>query len=102
MMKAIGMKSLEVRDLFLTESMIMGIYGGIGGLSLGYLVGKVFSLILSGIAITRGVGVIDVVYIPPLFIILIVTLSTLVGILTGIYPSYRATKISALNALRYE
>ena len=102
MMKAIGMKSLEVRDLFLTESMIMGIYGGIGGLSLGYLVGKIFSLILSGIAITRGVGVIDVVYIPPLFIILIVTLSTLVGILTGIYPSYRATKISALNALRYE
>src|SRR3990167_2725018 len=32
MMKAIGMRSSEVRDLFLTESMTMGFFGGIGGL----------------------------------------------------------------------
>ena len=102
MMKAIGMKSFEVRDLFLTESMIMGLYGGLGGLLLGFFVGKLFSLILSVFSVAKGVGFIDVVYIPLTFVLFIVLISIIVGIITGIYPSYRATKISALNALRYE
>ncbi len=102
MMKAIGMKSMEVRDLFLTESMIMGLFGGIGGLALGFFGGKLFSLFLSAIALTKGVGIIDITYIPMPFVVFITVVSVIVGILTGIYPSHRATKISALNALRYE
>jgi putative ABC transport system ATP-binding protein len=102
MMKAIGMKSQEVRDLFLTESMIMGLFGGVGGLLMGLIAGKLTSLLLSAVALTKGVGTIDVTYIPTPFVIFIVTVSIIVGILTGIYPSRRATKISALNALRYE
>jgi ABC-type antimicrobial peptide transport system permease subunit len=39
---------------------------------------------------------------PPPFLIVILVLSLFVGIITGIYPAYRTTKISALNALRYE
>lgn len=101
-MKAMGMKSFEVRDLFLTESMIMGLYGGLGGLFLGFSVGKIFSAILSIFSLTKGVGLIDIVFIPFAFIIFIIFISVSVGIITGIYPSHRATKISALNALRYE
>ncbi|MFA6603180.1 MAG: ATP-binding cassette domain-containing protein [Candidatus Shapirobacteria bacterium] len=102
MMKAIGMKSQEVRDLFLTESMIMGLFGGMGGLLMGLIAGKLTSLLLSAIALAKGVGTVDVTFIPMPFVIFIVTVSIIVGILTGIYPSRRATKISALNALRYE
>jgi ABC-type lipoprotein export system ATPase subunit/ABC-type antimicrobial peptide transport system permease subunit len=102
MMKTMGMKSIEVQKLFLTESMIMGIFGGIGGLSLGFALGQVLSFILSLFSMFKGVGYINISYIPPLFTILILVLSLLVGFVTGIYPSRRATKISALNALRYE
>jgi len=102
MMKAIGMKSGEVQDLYLTESMIMGVLGGIGGLTLGFLAGKLVSIVLSTYAVTRGYGVLDITFIPLSFVVLILVISLLVGLLTGIYPAKRATKISALDALRYE
>ncbi len=102
LMKAMGMKSSEVKDLFLTESMIMGFFGGVIGLIAGTLIGKVLSLILTAFSLVKGVGVVDVSYVPPVFIIAVMLLSVVVGILTGYFPAKRATKISALNALRYE
>jgi putative ABC transport system permease protein len=102
LMKAMGMKSSEVQELFLTESMIMGFFGGILGIVLGWLMGLIISILLSFFAIFKGVGFVNITYIPLLFILVIVFLSLLVGLVTGIYPAKRATKISALDALRYE
>ena len=102
LMKAMGMRSSEVQELFLTESMIMGILGGLLGIITGFLAGKLAGLVLSLFAVFQGVGYVDISYIPASFTVVIIILSLLVGILTGIYPAKRATKISALNALRYE
>lgn len=102
LMKAIGMKSLEVQELFLTESMVMAFFGGIFGLLVGLIGGKALGAGLSLLAIFKGAGAIDVSYIPPAFIVAILIFSLVVGIVTGIYPARRATSISALNALRYE
>lgn len=102
LMKAMGMKSAEVQELFLTESMIMGFFGGILGIIVGFIAGKLLSIILSLFAVFKGVGFVDVAYLPFPFVLLVVFLSLLVGMATGIYPAKRATKISALNALRYE
>ena len=101
-MKAMGMQIAEVRELFLAESMIMGVGGGVMGILLGYLGGRLLSLILSSVSMFKGQGVIDISYIPWFFVTFILTISFVVGIVTGWYPSKRATKISALNALRYE
>jgi len=102
LMKAMGMKSSEVQELFLTESMIMGFFGGVLGIVIGFLAGKLAGLLLSSFAILKGVGFVDISYIPPSFVLVVIFLSLLVGLATGIYPAKRATKISALNALRYE
>lgn len=102
LMKAMGMKSSEVQELFLSESLIMGLCGGILGLVLGFSLGKILGLVLSFFSIFKGMGFIDVSYIPFSFVLIIVALSLIIGIVTGIYPARRATKISALNALRYE
>lgn len=101
-MKTMGMVSEEVQDLFLAEAMIMGLSGGIGGLTLGLLVGKGLSLGVSLIALSQGQGYIDLTYIPMNFTIFILVTSFIVGVVTGIYPAQRAKHISALNALRYE
>lgn len=102
LMKAMGMKSSEVQELFMTESMIMGFFGGVIGLIAGILLGKLCSLLLSFLSVAKGVGFIDISYVPLSFVILIIGISFVVGIATGIYPARRATQISALNALRYE
>lgn len=101
-MKAMGMLSGEVKDLFLAEAMIMGLTGGVGGLTLGFMAGKGLSLLVSSLAAVRGQGFLNLSYIPPFFSLFILISSFVVGILTGLYPARRATKISALNALRYE
>jgi ABC-type lipoprotein release transport system permease subunit len=101
-MKTMGMVSEEVQDLFLAEAMIMGLSGGIGGLTLGYLAGKGLSFIISAIALSQGQGFLDLTYIPLNFTIFILITSFIVGVATGIYPAQRAKHISALNALRYE
>lgn len=102
LMRAMGMKSSEVQELFLSESIIMGVFGGCIGLFIGFVAGKFLGLILSIFSIAKGVGYIDVTYVPVPFVALIVILSITVGFITGIYPATRAKKISALNALRYE
>ena len=102
LMKAMGMKSHEVKRLFLAESVIMGVAGGIVGLLLAFLGGKLLSVGLSSLSIAKGVGVIDITHIPSTLAVLVVICAFFIGVLTGWYPSRRATKISALNALRYE
>ncbi len=102
LMKAMGMKSSEVQELFLTESMIMGFFGGLLGIAIGFLGGKLIGLLLSAFSLAKGVGIVDISFIPGLFIAAVIFLSLTVGLITGIYPARRATKISALNALRYE
>jgi ABC-type lipoprotein release transport system permease subunit len=65
-------------------------------------VGKIIEFLLSIYALINGVGTITIINMPILFAIFIILLSFFVGVITGIYPAKRATKISALNALRYE
>lgn len=102
LMKAIGMKSNEVKRLFFAESIVMGLCGGFFGIGLSYIAGYALSFVLSTLSFTKGLGYINLVYTPFYLIVGIMLVSFLVGVLTGLYPSHRATKISALNALRYE
>ena len=92
LMKAMGMKSSEVSELFLTESMIMGFLGGILGIIFGWVLGRLLGIFLSFFAIINGVGFVDISYIPLPFVFVIIFLSLLVGLVTGIYPARRATK----------
>jgi putative ABC transport system permease protein len=101
-MKAMGMRSAEVRELFLAEAMVMGILGGFFGVSIGMLMGKLLGVILSIFSLSKGVGWVNISYVPFPFIAFIIILSFIVGVITGIYPARRATRISALDALRYE
>jgi len=101
-MKTMGMVSAEIQELFLSEAMIMGFAGGIGGLALGYFMGELTSLGLSAFAVASGVGYLNVSYVPIFLVIFILACSFMVGLVTGLYPAQRAKKTSALNALRYE
>jgi putative ABC transport system permease protein len=101
-MKALGATSLDIWNMFLAESIIIGFFGGLGGIIMGMLGGEAFNYGVNILAGALGGEKIDMFYTPLWFIALIITFSTFVGFATGVYPAKRAAKINALVALRYK
>ncbi|MEA3449886.1 MAG: ABC transporter permease [Patescibacteria group bacterium] len=101
-MKALGATSVDVWNLFLSESVIIGFLGGVGGISLGLLGGEVFNYMINIMAGAFGGESIDLFATPIWFILTIIIFSTVVGLATGFYPARRAAKISAMEAVRYK
>ncbi len=101
-MKAIGATNKEIQLLFLTESIIIGFLGGIGGIIIGFLGAYMANSGFNLLARSLGGQPVDVFYTPLWFVIFILVFSTLVGLVTGVYPASRASRLNPLVALRYK
>ena len=89
--KAIGAKASIIRRQFLYESVLIGQLGGLFGIILGILIGNLVSLLTSGIFI-----------IPWVWIIGGVVLCFFVGLVSGLFPAIKASKLDPIISLRYE
>ena len=101
-MKTLGATSFDIWNMFLAESIIIGFFGGLGGVAIGWFGGVLFNYLINLLAGAFGGEKIDMFYTPYWFVILIMSFSSVVGLLTGFYPARRAAKINALEALRYK
>ena len=101
-MKAMGASDMDIWNMFLGESFLMGFLGGTGGILIGMLGGEVFNYGLNFLAGALGGEKIDLFYTPIWFILLILSFGAFVGLGTGFYPASRAAKINCLEALRYK
>ena len=101
-MRAIGITRRDIRVMFLTESLIMGFFGGIGGVAVGYIGGSLVNFGVNMLAKSFGGQALNLFYYPPWFIYFIIGFSTLIGLLTGIFPSIKASNLNPLLALRYK
>lgn len=101
-MRSIGVSRADIQKLFLTESMVMGFLGGVGGILMGILLGEFVNFSFSFLANRLGGTAVNVFVVPWWFVGVILVFSTVVGFLTGIFPALRASKMDPLEALRYK
>ena len=89
--KALGARSAYIRSQFLTEAVLISLMGGVVGVVAGMLIGNIVGFMFN-------VGFI----VPWMWISLGVSLCAVVGIISGIYPAIKASKLDPIVALRYE
>nr|CBH38941.1 putative macrolide ABC transporter, permease protein [uncultured archaeon] len=95
-MKAIGAKSSDVLSLFLLESSMVSLVGGVIGCLLGWIVAKVLSFLGST---ASGLEIAAIV--KPEVILGGIAVALIVGVLSGFYPARKASKMSPVEAVRY-
>lgn len=101
-MRSIGVRRKDIKKLFLVESMLMGFLGGVGGVAIGMLFGFIANLAINMLARHFGGPSMTLFVFPIWFIVVILVFSAFVGLLTGMYPSHRASHLNPLEALRYK
>lgn len=89
--KAIGAKPFVIRRQFLIEAIVICLIGGITGVILGITIGNILSRIMGGAFIM-----------PWMWTILGLVLCVGVGLISGLYPAIKASKLDPVEALRYE
>jgi putative ABC transport system permease protein len=91
LVKAIGGRQRVVRQQFLWESVLISLMGAAFGVVLGVIVGNSFSIVLStGFVVPWG------------WMIGGIAVCSLVGLVAGIYPAWKAGRLNPIEALRYE
>lgn len=91
LIKALGGTSKDIRAQFLYESVLISLMGAIAGILSGVLLGNVVAILLkTGFVVPWG------------WVIAGIFVCSLVGLIAGLYPAYKASKLDPIVALRYE
>jgi putative ABC transport system permease protein len=107
LMKAVGATNSNVLAIFLGEAAGIGFIGGLGGVLIGWLAGQGINVIalvfLANQAGQQGGAPPSVAVYTPLWLPLFaLVFSTMIGMLSGLYPALRAATMIPVMALKYE
>lgn len=89
--KALGATAPTIRQQFVFEAIIISVLGGVLGTFLGMMIGNLMSLLLGSSFV-----------IPWVWITVGILSCAAVGLVSGIYPAIKASKLDPIVALRYE
>jgi putative ABC transport system permease protein len=101
-MRTIGASPNDVKNLFVSESIVVGFLGGVTGIMMGVFLGVSVNILLNILASQFGGQAVGLFAFPLDFLLFIALFSAGVGYLTGIFPAKRASTLNPLDAIRYE
>jgi putative ABC transport system permease protein len=101
-MKAIGASDGDVKGLFFAEAGVMGVFGGVVGVALGWTIGRVINL-GTNVYLKRQHFPPEQIWFVPWWLVLgAIGFAIVVSLLSGLYPASRAARLDPVQALRYE
>jgi putative ABC transport system permease protein len=102
-MKAIGATTRDIMSIFIIEGALMSSVGGIIGIVLGVFGSQALTLILGSFMSMGAGGSFELVPIITITtVVLAIAVSLIVGILSSLYPAWKAARMSPIEAVRYE
>ena len=101
-MRALGATKRTVKRLFTVEAAIIGFFGGVVGVALSFVFAKIANGPLNSMLEDQGFSARDVVKVPAGLGLLVIAVTTLIGVLAGRLPARRAANLDPVEALRYE
>jgi putative ABC transport system permease protein len=89
--RAVGARRAEIRAQFMTEAFLISVLGGLAGIAMGVIIARIVAasagwqtiITVGSIALSTGVAM-------------------AAGLVSGIYPAVRASRLDPIDALRYE
>ena len=96
-LRALGARKQDVRNLFNAETFIIGLAAGLIGIGIAYALSAVISLILEGLA-----GIAGIASLPVTSAIVMVCVSVALTLISGLIPAQSAAKKDPVIALRTE
>ncbi|MEM3464146.1 MAG: FtsX-like permease family protein, partial [Candidatus Bathyarchaeia archaeon] len=118
-LKALGFSNWNIMNQFMLEGMLIGVIGGVAGV----LIGSIAAPFLSSLLLPQlnlfgaqrparpfqtqypsvgGTQNYSAVTLSPQLILLAICVAAVLGALGSLYPAWRASRISPVEALRYE
>ena len=94
-MKAVGANRRQILQIFLTETVILSLLGGLFGLTLGAIIAKIVS------SVAAGYGLKMLLVISPKIVLLAFGFALIVGTVSGLYPAWKAAKMNPVDAIHY-
>jgi len=101
-LKALGAADRDVKQLFFVEAGVMGLFGGIFGTLLGWLIGRSLTLGTNIYLHRQNLPGVDISSVPWWLIAGGIGFAVLVSLVAGLYPASRAARLDPVQALRYE
>jgi putative ABC transport system permease protein len=101
-LKALGATDRDVRSLFFAEAGAMGLFGGLFGVALGWLIGQALTWGTTIYLHQQNLPGVKISYVPWWLALSAIAFAIIVSLAAGLYPAARAARLNPVDALRYE